>query len=279
MQFQSIHNVDLRPNTRDCHWRRFTLIEPLVVVTIIAILASLLLPALNGVRYRTKLTLCMNNQRQIGLGVLSYTIDYDANYPRRTVSIQRGSTAPLTSEPWTLVNWTNDSPQNDDRPMFMETLNSPDLEILQDPLLPEPLDITGNLGYHIGYEMWFGHAMQWNDSATQLYKTSDEPQFAGYTFDVLAACHERQPGWTTFFNSAHPDRKYLNAFTYSDHREALNSWTGNAYVRSTIDRNFLHQDGSVNTMRLQYDDTKTVQAPYVPYNGTSHDKGWLPPKE
>jgi len=57
------------------------LIELLVVVAIIAILAALLLPALQGSRERAKLVLCMNNHRQTYVATGFYCDDFDANCP------------------------------------------------------------------------------------------------------------------------------------------------------------------------------------------------------
>jgi prepilin-type N-terminal cleavage/methylation domain-containing protein/prepilin-type processing-associated H-X9-DG protein len=59
----------------------FTLIELLVVIAIIAILAAILFPVFARARENARRSSCQSNLKQIGLGVMQYTQDYDEKYP------------------------------------------------------------------------------------------------------------------------------------------------------------------------------------------------------
>jgi prepilin-type N-terminal cleavage/methylation domain-containing protein/prepilin-type processing-associated H-X9-DG protein len=57
--------------------RGFTLIELLVVISIIALLAAILFPVFARARENARRASCQSNLKQIGLGLLQYTQDYD----------------------------------------------------------------------------------------------------------------------------------------------------------------------------------------------------------
>lgn len=61
--------------------KAFTLIELLVVIAIIALLAAILFPVFSRAREQARRASCSSNLRQIGLGMMQYTQDYDEYLP------------------------------------------------------------------------------------------------------------------------------------------------------------------------------------------------------
>ena len=90
---------------RRCAYRfsGFTLIEILVVISIIAILIGILLPALGSVRNSAQMMACMSNQRQLSAAMLSYVSDNKDYFPQPA----RDKDYPGSEKSRTKVIWFN----------------------------------------------------------------------------------------------------------------------------------------------------------------------------
>src|ERR1041384_5867613 len=96
-----------------CKRSGFTLIELLVVIAIIAILAAILFPVFAQARESARMSSCLSNLKQIGLGTAMYVQDYDERFPN-TIAWGRM---------WTGV-WTID-PNNYDTQRYLPELINP----------------------------------------------------------------------------------------------------------------------------------------------------------
>lgn len=60
----------------------FTLVELLVVVAIVAMLVAMLMPTLSRARAQSRLSVCLSNLHEIGLGIQAYALQYNDAIPR-----------------------------------------------------------------------------------------------------------------------------------------------------------------------------------------------------
>jgi prepilin-type processing-associated H-X9-DG protein len=77
----------------------FTLVELFVVISIIAMLTGILMPALNGARKASYAIKCAANQKSLGLAMTAYTVDY-SYYPASYLYLNSSSGGPV-------VNWSD----------------------------------------------------------------------------------------------------------------------------------------------------------------------------
>jgi prepilin-type N-terminal cleavage/methylation domain-containing protein len=81
------------PRTLKRFLKGFTLIELLVVIGIIALLASIAVPAFTGVQIRAAQTKAMSNAKQIGLACKQYAIDNNGSYPTGSFALASSTSA------------------------------------------------------------------------------------------------------------------------------------------------------------------------------------------
>lgn len=90
------------PSARKPH-RAFTLLELLVVISILALLSAILFPVFSRARENARRAACLSNMKQIGLGLTQYYQDYDERMPYQD-STGVANFADPTAAGW-IPNW------------------------------------------------------------------------------------------------------------------------------------------------------------------------------
>jgi len=229
----------------------FTLVELLVVITILVILLALLTPALDKAIYQAELAVCASTQHAAALGAITYTYDYKRTYPWRE-GVHRDTF-------YGLVMLIRYGQVWDDRPTLAAFLDIN--KHLKDPLSPGEIDRKDadlETEVYSDFALWFG----WGYAGQKgMFRLGDRFHFkdpsTGRTeaFNALVSDHDRPwtPGDTL---SSHPDdsgmlapvvREDENAISVVGVgvvRQTISTWFSNT-ARGPIDTNTAFDDGSV----------------------------------
>jgi len=230
----------------------FTLIEMLIVIAIIAILASMLIPSVQKTLASVRLTYCMNNTKQIGYGVILYSENYSGTLPPDGIYNRNGGTTRSRNSWWPCLIYTyatgSEQPGNGSRTPIYWNFTGSDFKsnLFCCPQMPEEyysseyIYIEGKVSYGMNYmefssnpstgKSWFTKISSVPQPGSTIWATDSFVTSSG--FSILM-----DPGWRSYypaprhlgwgqgtdrsleFSEGNPGR--ANAFFLDGHNESI----------------------------------------------------------
>ena len=255
----------------------FTLVELLVVITIIGLLVALLLPALAKARNQAMLTNCSARLKGVGMALINYSNDYKSYYPYRGLN-----TVAMNSQYRMEYIKLGAS---DDRLLYKPYIVAGQMQCpFSQPKTYDIASATSSDGYY-SYIIYAGLQLQYGNDATRFLRVTDEPRYpsslptntATSTTRVRVLASDMDEVFRTPYASAfsrimsHNDQQSSIPF-YDINNTSLffSFFFSGSSTRGLIDKNQVRDDGSVTTCRnvTQVDPRYIEMWSTARYNGT-----------
>jgi prepilin-type N-terminal cleavage/methylation domain-containing protein len=235
----------------------FSLVELLVVITIIVVILSLLAPALDSAIYQAELAVCMTQVRGIAGGSISYAMDHKRTYfhrPGIDEDIKRH--AEQLASPWGF----------DDRPTIFPYITP---KLMLDPLSGK-IDLdpqsTGLSTVYANYHLFAGYGFR---GRQKMNRIGARWEWNRQTFSILAGDIDMIGQGTGQAECSHPDsagRMIFNRLQNEADPVVLNlpftfsRWELRGdHRRAPMDLNWAFDDFSVRRFdKVRWDDTETM---------------------
>jgi prepilin-type N-terminal cleavage/methylation domain-containing protein len=266
----------------------FTLVELLVVITIVVVLLALLTPALDRAIYQAELAVCAGQQKAAAAGVLQYAFESRRAYPYR-----RGP----REDPLQWVPNGLSSNTSDDRPVIYRAILP---KLLLDPFQKD-LEIVNNppaTAVYVNYSLWFGWRYEARNREQGMYRIGDRFTWTDTdtdpsrpvqrSFNLLICDEDRRLSGQ--IQSTHPDLDGVMDFRWYENAPNINPlWAAaGAFVslsywvkvqddphRPPVDFNYTYDDASV--VRRNRVETLDPDMVFVPnadvHNSTTDNTG------